>query len=130
SRRSRSFPSRSWMRSTEARRFGLGALVVLGLIAAWGWRFRHHPRAALAVATAGGLLGIGGFFAPRLVFALRRAWMAPARPLGRINGTILLILIFYLVLTPFALVRRLFRRPSGGWRPVERSPRDHYENPY
>jgi hypothetical protein len=116
--------------STEARRFGLGALVVLGLLALWGWRWRHHPHAALAVAGVGALLALGGFVAPSLVLAVRGAWMGFARLLGRINGTVLLIVIFFVVLTPVGLLRRLFPRSRGGWRPVERSPRDHYENPY
>jgi hypothetical protein len=116
---------------TEARRFGVGACVVLGLVAAGAWRWRHHPRAAAAVAGTGVLLAVGAFAAPSLVLALRRVWMAFARLLGRVNGTILLIVIFYFLLTPFALVRRLARRRgAGGWRPCEPSPRDHFENPY
>ena len=118
------------MRWTEARRFGLGALVVLGLIALWGWRWRHHPRAALALAGVGAILAVGGFVAPSAVLALRGAWMALARLLGRVNGTLLLIVIVYVVLTPFGLVRRLLRPRPRGWQPVEPTPRDHFENPY
>ena len=119
------------MSSTDARKFGLGAFALLGAIALLLWLRKHHPAAALAVGGTGALLGVGAFVAPSAVLAVRRGWMAFARLLGRVNGTILLVVIFFVVLTPVGLIRRLFRRTAPpGWEPHEPRPRDHFENPY
>jgi hypothetical protein len=118
------------MSSTEARRFGLQAMALLALVALWLWLRKHHPAAALATAGAGALLGLSGFVTPAALLLVKSAWMGLGRVIGRVNGTIVLVVIFFLVLTPVALVRRLFRRSDGKWEPHEKRARDHFENPY
>ena len=69
------------------------------------------------------LYGIGAAFAitallvPRALTLLYRPWMRLAEALGWLNTRILLILIYYLVVTPIGLVMRLFGRSpiKGGF---------------
>ena len=62
------------------------------------------------------LVGIGAAFAiaallaPRALTPLYRPWMRLAEALGWFNTRVLLMLIYYLVVTPIGLVLRLFRR--------------------
>jgi hypothetical protein len=118
-----------------ARTFGVGAFVLLSLVAVWLWLRKHHPTAAASVGGVGALLGVGGLVAPALVWQVRRAWMALvspiARTLGRVNAFLVLTVVFFVVMTPVALVRRLFgKKAPAGWTPVEPRPRDHFEHPY
>ncbi|MGZ8867559.1 MAG: SxtJ family membrane protein [Thermoanaerobaculia bacterium] len=61
------------------------------------------------------LYGVGAAFVitalliPRALTLLYRPWMRLAEALGWLNTRILLILIFYLVVTPIGLVMRLFK---------------------
>jgi hypothetical protein len=92
----------------ELRRFGLivgGIFLVLSGISRW--RGRVVP--PLLLGTAGGLLVLAGLVAPRLLDPVERLWMRFAESLGRVNARIILTLIFYLVVTPFGLVRGLVR---------------------
>ena len=63
--------------------------------------------ALIAIAVA---FALAPFVAPRPLTPVYRAWMRLAELLGWINTRILLILIFYLVVTPIGLVMRIFRR--------------------
>ena len=63
---------------------------------------------------------------------IRAVLLAIGKVLGRINTTILLTLLFYLLLLPLSLVRRLIERhkDEAGW--LERAPlKDgHYKKQY
>jgi hypothetical protein len=66
----------------------------------------HGPRRwALAI---GGLLVIAALIAPRCLAPVHRVWMAAADVLGWINTRVLLGVVFYGLITPMGLVRRLF----------------------
>lgn len=61
---------------------------------------------------------ISGLAIPALRRIIARAWFALAEMLGFINARVLLILFFYLLLTPMAIIRRLTGRtqyPAGNW---------------
>ncbi len=116
---------------TEARRFGFGSLLVLGIVSAFVWRVRHHPRGAFVVAVAGAMLAVTALVAPTVAMQVRAAWMRFGRIVGAVNGTVLLVVIFFVVLTPIGLLRRLrSRRVATTWRPHQPSPRTHFEKPY
>ena len=103
---------------SELRKFGL---LVGGIFAAWaaytGWRRGIH----VSTYVAGGLgafLLLFGAAAPRLLAPLHFVWMRLAAVLGFINTRILLGLIFFVFMTPFAFVGRLF-----GHDPLDRRKR-------
>jgi hypothetical protein len=94
------------------RRFGImvGA-ILLGL---GGLLFLRHRNAGPPLLGAGTLLLLAAAFAPVLLRYLHKPWMMGALLLGRIMTTILLTIVFFLVVTPIALLQRLC-----GKRPLE-----------
>jgi hypothetical protein len=112
----------------KVREFGLAACVVGPL--AWallrfGW---DSPRAGFAVGAAVLLWGVLSAAAPGPMAPVLRGWLALTRPVGLVTTTLLLGTIYFLVLTPLGLVRRILRpdpldravrRGAGGtyWKP-------------
>jgi hypothetical protein len=133
------------MSSTEqaqsARRFGLGALLVLGGLGVLVTVRKHHFVAGAAFVGVGVTVQLLSLFAPAAALRVRAAWMFFAGVLGWINSRILLSAIFFLLLTPVALVRRLFRADplemrwnksvkGSLWRVRTEDPDpSHYEHP-
>jgi hypothetical protein len=102
----------------ELRKFGL---LVGGIFVAWAaltvWRRGGVPRAYVA-GGAGSILLLLGALAPRLLAPVYALWMRLAGVLGWINTRILLGVMFFVVVTPIALVGRLF-----GYDPLARRER-------
>ncbi|MBV6403837.1 MAG: hypothetical protein IT228_06740 [Flavobacteriales bacterium] len=76
-----------------------------------------HHRWMLIVAVCAGLIGL---LVPPLARLVHRGWMKLAHALGWFNGRVLLGAVFFLLLTPIALLRRLgrsdglaLRKPAG-----------------
>ena len=120
--------------------FGIGCLLAFVLVGVWLYRKKHHPLAGELVAGAGGLFLITGIIAPSLLLGARTIWMKLAGAIGFVNSRILLGLLFFLVVTPIALIRRARGREPLGWTPgkgesfwrtrdQEYDPK-HYEHPY
>lgn len=123
------------------RRFGWMVGGVFILIGAW-LAYRGH-RWAPAPLGGGLVLAVAGWFMPRRLVTVYRAWMALALVLGLVVTTVLLTLVFCLVVTPAGwlarlkgkdfLHRRLDRSAATYWevrpRAPARSPQD-YEKQY
>jgi predicted membrane protein len=58
------------------------------------------------------LLCVGNAFESRITAAIAKYWMRLAFFLGKINSRIVLALMFFIVLTPIALLYRLFNRKA------------------
>jgi hypothetical protein len=100
----------------------------LGLAAWWGW----HAR--MPAATIAGIVGatclVLAFAAPAALAPLNRAWFRLGLLLGRVVNPVVMSVLFFLVVTPFALVMRargrdplrlrLDRAASTYW--IERDP--------
>lgn len=56
-----------------------------------------------------GLVAVGSVV-PGVLRPVRDGWLRFAHVLGRINSTILLSLVYYLAITPMAVILRLFKR--------------------
>ncbi len=94
----------------EIRKFGLVGLVFFGLLAAAAvWR--HRPT---ALGVFGGLVFLMLAFigAPGLMSPVYRAWMKVAEAIGKVMNALILSLAFFIVISPFALLKRWFR--AGG----------------
>ena len=90
----------------EGRKFGFtvgGAFLVLASISVW----RGHVIAPSVLATLGGLLLVGGLFVPGQLGPVYRGWMGLAKVISRFTTPIFMGIIYFLVLTPMALMRRL-----------------------
>lgn len=112
----------------------VGAVLwVAAAVVAWrrGWEVRGLP---LGLGVAGASLVLLGLVAPglhmdRLLAPLYRAWMLVAVVLGFVMTRLILTLVFFLLVTPIGLVRRVLghdpmqRRwpapPGTLWRPHE-----------
>jgi hypothetical protein len=53
-------------------------------------------------------IGLGFLVIPNLLRPLYEAWMKVAHLLSRIVNTVILALIYYLLITPTALIKRIF----------------------
>ena len=115
----------------SGRRFGLevgGALLVLSGVLWW----RRHPAAAALWGTAGALLVLMALVAPRGLMPVRRVWMGLAAALSRVTTPLFMAVVYFVVLTPFGVVKRLWggnpilrpRGAQGGWVPREKSRSD------
>ncbi len=94
-----------------ARQSALMVGLVLLLIAGWNvWKDRPW---VYGIAAACGLaLIVIGLVSPAGSRIFYKGWMRFAGLLGYVNSRILLSLMFYLVITPYGLVMRLFGRDT------------------
>ena len=111
------------------RRFGLFFAALSAGLAAWlAWRAQVAPAAAAGL--CGVAFAVFALLAPRRLAPLNRAWAALGALLARIVNPIVLGLLFFVVVTPYALAMRLVRRdalrlardPSAASYWIERAP--------
>ena len=107
--------------------FGLLVGAVFLLI---GWLLeRKDASAAVYVLGLGGTLVLLGAVLPRLLAPIYRVWMTLALAMGFVMTRVLLTVFYFLLVTPFGLVMRLFgkdlidkkldRNASTYWKPKE-----------
>src|SRR5688572_25382601 len=100
--------------STEpgaGRRFGLlvgGVFLVFGGLSWW----RGHNSVPYALWALGGVLVLGGALFPGSMGPLYRAWMGLARVLSKVTTPIFMGIVYFLVLGPIGLIRRVFGKNS------------------
>jgi hypothetical protein len=100
---------------SEIRKFGLIAFLFFGCLGAIGiWREK-------AIITyffcALSLLGMGLILFPVPLSPLYKGWLKIAHLIGKTVTTLILTLAYYLVITPSALIKRVF-----GGRPLAMAP--------
>jgi len=126
-------------RSLRAEReFGLIVGGVLLLLSSWWiYRGKFHSATQFTLPVAGVLVLLGIIF-PRALVYPNKAWMALAEVLSFISTRIILAFVYFAILTPIGVVKRLLgwdplnRRAARGdtyWRPYSERQRDrrHYE---
>lgn len=92
------------------RAFGIVFTVVFLLVALWPLMGREAPRAwAIAVALA---FALCAWLFPKVLAPLNRLWFRFGELLHRIVSPVALGVIFFGVVTPYALVMRLFGRDA------------------
>jgi Saxitoxin biosynthesis operon protein SxtJ len=120
------------------REFGLIVGGIFVLLSGW-WLYRgKFVTAAQIILPLGALLVLLGLLWPRVLVLPNKAWMLLAEGLSFVTTRIILGLVFFLVVTPIGVVKRLTgwdplsRRSPGGdsyWHPYPERQRDprHYE---
>jgi hypothetical protein len=112
----------------EARRFGLlvgATFVVLGALQWW----RGRPSFGLVLGTVGAVLLLLGVVRPGALVPVRRMWMGMATGISKVTTPIFMGVVYFGVLTPVGVVRRLFgssplkSRPAGASHWVVRAAR-------
>jgi hypothetical protein len=104
----------------SARRFGLtvgGAFLALAGVAWW----RTKPTIAAVVGLIGGVLIVAAAIAPALLVPVERVWMRMALAISRVTTPIVLGIVYFLVLTPMAILRRTFGKNPIVHTPVDSS---------
>ena len=94
----------------STREFAFVVVALLSIVGGLPLLHRREPRLTLLYAAAV-VLGIGLLF-PRALAAPARWWMALAALLNRVTSAIILTLIFFVVITPAALYKRLTRKDA------------------
>lgn len=97
------------LNSTDARdvrRFGVVCLVFFGFICSAAiWKEKSLAIYFFGTLT---LTGLGFTLFPEHFMFLYRAWLKAAMLVNRVLITFLLVLLYYIVVTPSALLKRLF----------------------
>ncbi len=109
------------------RNFGLIVGGVFTLLGVW-WLYREKfPTVSRVTLTLGLTLMVLGLIFPRLLVYPNRAWMMLAEVLAFISTRIILGLVFFLIVTPIGVVKRV-----SGWDPLKRrsGSRPSYWNSY
>ncbi|MEL6863737.1 MAG: hypothetical protein AAFP19_04925 [Bacteroidota bacterium] len=94
--------------------------IITGLMLIY-WFTDYRPLLGGAV-----LVGLAGLFSNWLTRWIAIGWFGLAEWLGKINGTILLGLIFMIFLTPLAFLSRLFKKNSLQLRPNKEEEGSYY----
>ncbi len=90
----------------QIRKFGLIALIFFGCLCALGiWLEKPFPTYLFGILSA---LGLGFILFPHQLRPVFVAWLKIAHFLGRVVTTLMLTLAYYLVITPAALIKRIF----------------------
>ncbi len=90
------------------RQFGLVFAGFFTLVAFWPLWPLHAPQVYWL--TAAGVSLALGLFLPRVLAPLNRLWMAIGHALGWVNSKIILGFIFFIVVTPTALLMKALGR--------------------
>jgi hypothetical protein len=120
------------------REFGLVVGAVFVVLGGWWIHRGKFATAAPVFLSLGALLILFGLLWPRGLVVPNKAWMLLAEGLSWVTTRIILGLVFFLVVTPIGVIKRLSgwdplsrRAPRGTsyWRPYSERQRDprHYE---
>ena len=109
----------------EGRKFGLlvgGVFLLFAAISYW----RGHTMAPRVLAGLGGLLVLGGALVPGQMGPVYDFWMGIAKVLSKVTTPLFMGIVYFLVLTPMAFLRRKF-----GGNPMRHEPvNDSYWTPH
>ena len=103
---------KSWRAERE---FGLIVGGMLALLSGW-WLYRgkFHTLTQITL-PLGFVLALLGALVPRVLFYPNKAWMALAEVLSYVSTRIILGIVYFLVITPIGLIKRM-----TGWDPLNR----------
>jgi hypothetical protein len=94
----------------ELRFFGILFTLFFALIGGLLWWRYDAPTTALVLWIAAGAVLIGYSAVPSMRRPAYLGWMYAAYPIGWIVSHLILLIVYYLVLSPVGLLNRLFRR--------------------
>jgi len=88
---------------------GIWIVFFLGWAAYQGW-VRHRPSWGIALAVLALAVGLPGWVRPTLLRPIFVGWMILAFPIGWVVSKLLLLVLYFIVLTPVAVLFRLMGR--------------------
>jgi hypothetical protein len=99
--------------TNQLRSFGLTVGGIFALIGLWPAVFHNNDPRWWAVVLAGFLV-VPALVFPRSLSWVYKRWMALGHIMGWINTRIILGVVFYFVVTPIGIIRRLLGRDPMG----------------
>lgn len=124
----------------QIRKFGLIALIFFGALGALGiWKEKFLPAYLFGFLS---VLGLGFITVPVLLRPVYDAWQQFAHFISRVMTNLILVLIYYLVITPSGLIKRLTggspiplkpdKKASSYWvkKPEPAQPRERFVKRY
>ena len=96
-------------RDRDIRVFGIAMGVVTGAIGAWQL-YRGRPTAGTILLAVSGYFLAGGLLFRPLIAPFYGPWMLFGKAMGFVMTRVLLTLFFIVGVTPFGIVRKLFRK--------------------
>jgi len=116
--------------AAAGRKFGLTVGLAFVVLAGIG-RWRGHPTSFVVLGALGLLLIAGGLVVPTAMGPVERAWMKLAGLISRVTTPIFMGIVYFIILTPMALLRRAFGKnalvhtsgATGLWADRRESPR-------
>lgn len=115
--------------ASRGRKFAITLAIAFGVIAALAF-LRGRQTAWLITATIALLMLLAGLFIPGKLELIERGWMKLAHAISRVTTPIFMGIVYFLVLTPVGVVRRiaganpLVHRPADGSYWIRRPERD------
>ena len=97
----------------QLRSFGFIVGGIFAVIGLWPVIFHNHDIRWWAVILAA-LLVVPAMIFPRSLAGLYKPWMAVGHIMGWINTRIILGVVFYLVVTPIGIIRRMLGKDPMG----------------
>lgn len=101
----RRIPTR--LTAKEGRAFAFPVGIAFLVIAAITW-WRGHELATQILGGLSGLLLVAGVLVPSHLGPVYRAWMGLAHAISKVTTPIFMGIVYYLVLTPIGILRRIF----------------------
>lgn len=92
--------------AAEGRKFGFTVGGVFVALAALLYFWRHAQIVPGVFGVVGGLLIIAAAVAPRSLGPVERGWMKLAHLISKVTTPVFMSIVYFLVITPFGLVRR------------------------
>lgn len=113
----------------EGRKFAFTLAAAFGVFAALLW-WRGRPTASLVLAVVAAAFLAGGLLVPGSLSPVYRAWMGFALAISKVTTPIFMGLVYFVVITPIALLRRIIggnplraHRGASGWVDRQQAPR-------
>ena len=95
----------------EGRRFAFPVGIAFLLLAAIAW-WRSHTLPSQVLGGLGGLLIVAGALVPSHLGPVYRAWMGLAHAISKVTTPIFMGIVYYLVVTPIGLLRRIIGKAA------------------
>lgn len=114
------------MTASEGRKFAFPVGTAFMVLAAITW-WREHTLAMQILGGLGGALLVAGVVLPSRLGPVYRAWMGLAHAISKVTTPIFMGTVYFVVMTPIALLRRTIgsnpvrheRVENSYWRPRE-----------
>lgn len=107
--------------ASQGRRFAFTLAIAFAVLATFSWwRGRQIPPVVLGILAAAFLLG--GLAFPSRLEPVEKAWMRLAHAISRVTTPIFMGIVYFVILTPIGIVRRI----AGGNPLVHRMVNDSY----